>query len=152
MAVYQAADSWTFEWKDYCYCVIVNGRHSNQNQELNSGCFLLQLIDKIKIRRIQASYGFHAAHILCIDALCSRSTIMETYVKSSLENNLEAKTCGRPQIFFSWLPCQTVSGWICPIFTALQERRLLNLSWKCCSSSYFTVKTINYSIMIKVFH
>lgn len=25
---------------------------------------------------------------------------METYMKSNLENNLEAKLCGRPQIFF----------------------------------------------------
>lgn len=37
------------------------------------------------------------ANILCADAVSSRSTIMETYMKSNLENNLEAK---RFHVFF----------------------------------------------------
>lgn len=90
-------------------------------------------LDKIKIRWMQARVK--TFYVLML--LGSRSTVMETYMKSNLENNLEAKLCGRLQIFFSLLPCQIVSGWICPSFTALlprivylqtqlRERRLLN--------------------------
>lgn len=39
-------------------------------------------------------------NVLCVGALGCRSTIVETYMKSNQENNLEAKLCGRPRIFF----------------------------------------------------